>query len=366
MRSIEDVDLIVDADAHVTETFESLLPYIDNKAVRRMVERTSTPEDSILSATRPSPVEGSLYHGSQDKDTSHADSGTVSADRKLMEMGDFDIDYGVVSPTLFAALETTNNPRVAVSIANAWNEWVQNEFLDEHDEIKSGILIAGKKPEKAVQEIDAYATEDGFVGVIMAPGGLLPPHGDEKYSAIYQAAEEHNLPIMIHGTGLATQWNFPEVYRYSETYAEQHVVSHPFMIMWSLSQLVLRGVLEQHPHLDFVFQECGIGWVPYLKWRLDDVYMEWSDQLPHLDTPPSELIENQCYFTTQPIERAPQPKQLATLVELVGPDSIMYSADLPHPTFDPPEELFNPIRSHFDAETVNDIMGGNAARVFGI
>jgi predicted TIM-barrel fold metal-dependent hydrolase len=51
---------------------------------------------------------------------------------------------------------------------------------------------------------------------------------------------------------------------------------------------------------------------------------------------------------------------------MIGPDSIMYSADLPHTDFDPPAELFNRIRSNFDVETVRGIMGETAVKLYNL
>jgi predicted TIM-barrel fold metal-dependent hydrolase len=101
-------------------------------------------------------------------------------------------------------------------------------------------------------------------------------------------------------------------------------------------------------------------------WRLDDHYLQFGDEIPYLNKLPSEYIRDQFYFTTQPLgHTARNGAHLAQALEMVGPDSVMYSADLPHTDFDPPEELLNRIRSHFDAETVRGIMGETAADLFG-
>ena len=56
----------------------------------------------------------------------------------------------------------------------------------------------------------------------------------------------------------------------------------------------------------------------------------------------------------------------ASIIEMVGPDRVMFSADFPHGDFDTPEELFRPIVSHFDDETIRGIMGETAIEVFEI
>ncbi|MEF8822280.1 MAG: amidohydrolase family protein, partial [Halovenus sp.] len=150
-----------------------------------------------------------------------------------------------------------------------------------------------------------------------------------------------------------------------ETYAEDHAMVHPFTAMWNLTTMLFRGVPERFPDLKFVFQEAGIGWIPYTLWRLDDHYLELSDEIPALDRLPSEYVHEQFYFTTQPLgHTARNPEHLAMAIEMAGPDNLMYSSDLPHPDFDPPEELFDRINGHFDRETVAGIMGETACEVY--
>jgi hypothetical protein len=51
---------------------------------------------------------------------------------------------------------------------------------------------------------------------------------------------------------------------------------------------------------------------------------------------------------------------------MIGADSIMYSSDLDHPDFDPPEELFDRVQGHFEDDTVRGMMGETAMDLFGI
>jgi hypothetical protein len=51
---------------------------------------------------------------------------------------------------------------------------------------------------------------------------------------------------------------------------------------------------------------------------------------------------------------------------MIGAESIMYSADLPHTDFDPPSELFNRVRGAFDDDTIAAMFGGTAADLYGV
>jgi predicted TIM-barrel fold metal-dependent hydrolase len=87
----------------------------------------------------------------------------------------------------------------------------------------------------------------------------------------------------------------------------------------------------------------------------------------HIDRLPSEYIHERCYFSTQPLgHTVGDPELLASAIKLANPGSIMYASDLPHTDFDPPEELFNRIKSFFDPDEVRGMMGETALDVYDI
>jgi len=358
VQSLEDLDTIVDTDAHVVESVEDFAPYIDDKytGLREIILDTRNPLNDIYTSTHSLPpgIGGpGLYNWTNDPDS------------KMEEMAEFGIDYGIINPTLNLAINTVENSRLAVALMNGYNNWALAELLDEHDELKGTILIAPQKPDLAAEEIDRLADESDLVGVQMPDTGLIPPAGHEWYNPIYEAAEDNDLPMLFHSGNNSTTHAWMQQRMWNETYIENHTIVHPFSHMWNITTMIVQGVPARYPDLDFVFQEAGIGYISYLKWRLDDHYLERSDEAPYLDQLPSEYMADQFYFTTQPLgHTAENPKHLAWAVEMAGPDNVMYSSDLPHKDFDPPGELFDRIHTHFDAETVRNIMGETAIDIF--
>jgi len=129
--------------------------------------------------------------------------------------------------------------------------------------------------------------------------------------------------------------------------------------------MLFQGTLDRFPGLNFIVSEAGIGWIPYLMARLDDHYLEYGYDMPYLDDLPSKYICDQFYFTTQPLGHTPSTSShIAHWLEMIGPDCVMYSADLPHADFDPPEELFERISGRLDSETVEYVMGKTAKRLY--
>ncbi len=369
LTSIGQLDWIVDTDAHVRESVTDLLPYFDDQFAGAKEIVTASADQGkekrdIYSYTHGLPSSAFIKNGAYDRAT----VGTKEYDAadKLSEMSDFGINYGILDPGLNLGLMTVENQEIALGLANAYNSWILDQYIDEAEEYVASILVAPHNPEEAAEEIDNHGNEDDMVAVFIPSTGVVPPLGHPRYDPIYEAAEANDLPILLHGANGSTTHMFPTVRRWNETYTENHVVVHPFGNMWHLTTMLVRGVPERFPDLEFVFQEAGIAWVPYTAWRLDDHYLMRPYEF-HIDNLPSEYINERFYFTTQPLgHTANGSGDLAAMIDLVGPDSIMYASDLPHTDFDPPEELFDRIKGRFDEQSVRNMMGETAVNVFNL
>jgi len=350
---------VVDADVHTTESFEEVLPYLKSKykGLRRIIDGSQVPRSEVFSvmlATPPTPPEDGRqteYFGKEE-----------GPEEKSIRMDDLGIDSAILKPTLFNTITGVHNSRFAVALANAYNSWLVDTFQDYSDELKSVILVAPQKPHKAAEEIDQRADEDLFVGVGL-PGSLVPPAGHEMYRPIFQAAEDNGLPLAVH-PGLNDAFRIQ--YSWNNNWTEDHATYCPFTMMWNLTTMVLRGIPERFPSLDFVFSDAGIGWVPYMLRRLDGHYHRYSHELS-IDDSPSDYIRQDFTFTTHPVghsrEKAPH---LASVIDQVGVDSIAFSSNLPHHDFDRPGKFEQIVSNDFEDKSINKLMGLNTKEIFGI
>ncbi len=366
--SIDQLECVVDTDAHILESVAELIPYFDKERYgfsKEIVSNSKNPTNNIYSVTHGMPSTA-MFKREVDADKPRRKDEGYTPNEKLKEMGDFGIDYGILDPTLNLSLSTCENPEVGTALANAYNSFLLDEYLDEVEEFKGNILAAPHKPSETAEEIDDRANEKEMVGVMIPNTGVIPPLGHEMYDPIYEACEDNDLPFCMHGGNGAMFRGFPTQRQWNHTYTENHVIVHPFGHMWNLTTMLVRGVPERFPDLDLVFQESGIGWIPYTIWRLDDHYLLRPYEF-HINRPPSEYISEQVYFTTQPLGHTMNnPEHLAWAIEMTGAESIMYSSDLPHSDFDPPTELFDRINGYFEPDTVKGMMGETAADIFGL
>jgi predicted TIM-barrel fold metal-dependent hydrolase len=211
------------------------------------------------------------------------------------------------------------------------------------------------------------AAEDGIVGVQLPAAGLVPPAGHRSYDPVYEAAADHDLPILMHTHDLQGPVTFPVQRRWAETFTESHAFVFPAEAMWHLVSLVCNGVPERFPDLEWVLQEPGFEWVPWMMWRLDDHYLQNIRDLPMLTKRPSEYIREQFHFTTQPLGHTENNRYLGRTMEMAGAsETVLFSTDHPHPDFDPPKEVLVPARTHLEEAEVRGLMGESAIELFGI
>jgi predicted TIM-barrel fold metal-dependent hydrolase len=109
--------------------------------------------------------------------------------------------------------------------------------------------------------------------------------------------------------------------------------------MAHLISLVTEGVFIKFPTLKFVLIEAGLCWLPPLLWRLDKNWRALRQTAPWLDRPPSEIVFEHIYLTTQPIEEPERPEHFKMMLEMLPAERmVMFSSDFPHwdgdtPTF---------------------------------
>jgi len=135
----------------------------------------------------------------------------------------------------------------------------------------------------------------------------------------------------------------------------------------SIAEVIMSGLCERYPRLNFVSVESGYGYVPFLLEILDWQFLNMGVDKVHRDyLLPSEYFRRQIYasfwFETG----------LERMIDLY-PDNVMFESDYPHATsLSPgpatvaksPHETINSNLSSVPRETLEKILHGNAARLY--
>lgn len=131
----------------------------------------------------------------------------------------------------------------------------------------------------------------------------------------------------------------------------------------TISQFIFSGVFDRHPTLRVALIETGVGWIPHFLESMDDRYWRnrgWGGI--DLANPPSYY-----WFSNMAASYVSDPVGIRLRYD-VGVDNMMWSSDYPHHVNDWPysRKLINLTLGGVAAEERAKIIGGNAARIFGL
>ncbi|WIV68735.1 amidohydrolase family protein [Natrialbaceae archaeon AArc-T1-2] len=352
-KSVLEDTTIVDADVHLTRgiSAEEMAEFLDEPYKSRVISEYCYPATS-----------GSVwdpYMGEKIEERALDSPETIQ--QELVE--DFGIDYPILNPMM--AIRKIPNTETAIELMRARNDVMIDKFLDPSDFL--GLCtVTTHDPHAAAEEIDRMANEDQIIGVFIINSANYPPLGDPKYDVVYEAAENHGMHVAYHGAAAGGfNIDFPRQNQEFEQFLSVHSLAHLWQSTMTLTSLIVQGVPEKFPDLNFNFLEAGLSWVPYMMWRLNKEYAMRRSEAPLLRKSPEEYIKDQFYFSSQPLGEPNNPGDMKEMIDLIGLDSVMFASDYPHWDFDHPDELDKHLRM-FSKEEREQVLSETPAKAFGI
>lgn len=207
------------------------------------------------------------------------------------------------------------NQRVASVLSRAYNDWLVERWLEPSSLFAGVALLPTQVLDAAVEELNRVSVIPGVVGVTIGVNSQNHRLGHPVYHSIYAAAAEQGMPVFIHvGVDAA-----PDVLTWSAggglplTYAE-HAILQTSSLMSHVVSLITQGVFEMLPKLHVILIGGGVSWLPGLLARMDHEYRGLRREVPWLRHEPSEYCPSHVWLGTNPIDSAPSPDKLATLL----------------------------------------------------
>jgi len=289
---------------------------------------------------------------------------------------------GVQAEVLYGVLGATgrlNDPEAAVEVMRVYNEWLAG-FCSTHPERFAGLGSIPNHPiDAAIAEVERVARRGALRGLDIANAADLKPLWDPYWNPLWEVVNATGLPLHFHTVSGYTPDHIRKIMMIGGDPTRASLPGMPevdlpvaraafatsitaFQLNMSniLTSMIYSGVLEHYPRIRLVLGESGIGWIPYVLWRMD---AEWEDQLKDLSLtmPPSDYWKRQCWATYQT-----DPIGIKLLDEL-GADKVMWGSDFPHPdgVWPDSQEYITRELGHLPAATRRQIVCENAARLYG-
>lgn len=341
---------IIDTDVHLRISRHEIAEY------------TEEPVTTLLSNPNYSPFPSSGWDRTLGEKIDYNDiDGPEDIEETLVR--DFGIDHPIINAT--SLLTRLPQSDVAVECMRAVNDILIEQYLDEYPHFAGLATIATQRPEAAAEELDRLGDEKQIVGAYICTTGPREPLGDVKYDPIYQAAQDNDLHVAYHGSAGAFMFDFPKQNQGLEKFLSVHTLAHPWSQMLTMTSLLVQGTPVKFPDINFVFLESGVGWVPYLMYRLNGEYAKRRSEAPLLEKSPEEYVRDRFYFSSQPVGEPNDPEDMNQLLSVLGTDNLVFSSDYPHWDFDHPEAFDKHLKATFGAEERDKVLHGNAERAFG-
>ncbi len=247
---------------------------------------------------------------------------------------------------------------VGLAATRAWNDWLYNEWYLEYPErvIPGGITYL-TDPVEAVKEIRRNA-ERGFTSVTFPerPHAIgLPSLWDrEHWDPIIAACVETDTVISLH-VGSSGMYSYPK----GAPGLQLGATMFGQLSLGACSEWLWSGYPKDNPTLKIAMSEGGIGWVPMLIDRLDNI-IDRSGYGLGWDERPSDVLRRNFWFCT-----LDDPSTIA-LRHVIGVENIMLETDYPHGdgTWPGTQDVLDKYWAGIPANELRMMCSENAAKLY--
>jgi predicted TIM-barrel fold metal-dependent hydrolase len=277
------------------------------------------------------------------------------------------IDVAILMPTRMLGLLMVDglDPEQALAVCRVYNDWAAEFCSFAPERFKFWAWIPKQSAELAAGEARRCIRNLGAIGAAM------PTHGvddhlllDNFYEPLWAELNELEAPLGLHVSNSAKRDNIRVRYQgHAKTEVLMRAIAGVYYAQTSLGELIYGGVLERYPRLKPVIMETSVGWVPWLLWRLDEMWDTFGPDAGHsLQMRPSDYFRRQCYAVADADESL-----AGSVVEYGLENNILFSTDFPHHDSPWPEGVntFLSLASLSDASK-RKILWDNGAALYGL
>ncbi len=321
---------VIDCDVHpyVKDGIKSVLPYMPEAWQQRFIRKNA------LVGTHSRPLKYEHPNGSVNRLDARPPCGGVSGSDPHYLVQDLLVKNRIEGAvlnclqtgSLCSALAGTDE---SVVLCSAFNDFLIDQWLPVDNRLKLAMSVPSQDPQASAAEIRRVGKHAQIVAVSLPLLNILM--GNRYYWPIYEAAQEMQLPILVHVTGPDSVYQGVPMSAggIPDSYVERYVTLNQAGES-SVNSLVFSGTLEKFPRLKFIFVEYGFLWLLPLLWRMDRTWRQLRHEVPWVKKSPVEYVHEQIRFSTQPIDEPRNPKDLDKLIELMGYEQLCFSTDYPH------------------------------------
>ncbi|OGO18143.1 MAG: hypothetical protein A2Z14_13525 [Chloroflexi bacterium RBG_16_48_8] len=269
----------------------------------------------------------------------------------LEEQDKAGVDHILLSPWS-ALFKYDSEPEEGLRISRIQNEALAG-LAQKYDRVSALGTVPLQDIPLAIQELRNLMQEPGLCGIEIAASVRDVFVGDDSFRPFWAAVEEMGALVFIHpttgGLGISAL----------EDYYMNNSVGNPLETAVVAAQMVMAGVMEEHPSLKVLLAHGG-GAVLGIRGRIRHAHSFQPSAQKRLKESPIDSLKRFYYDTVVHDETL-----LKQLIEFAGEDHVVVGSDYPYDMgYMQPAELVRSLG--LPPESEEKILGGNAARLIGM
>ena len=367
---------LIDAELHVMEPVDLWERYIDpefkDRAPRRLSERRWDIRTVVEGEVMASMTEYNYPAMNPAEENALAEryaeeiAANFDPASQIKAMDNEGLDLAVLYPTsgMYITAKNGMDPRFAEAACRAYNNWLY-DYIQEADpqRVFGAAALSPHDVESAVVEAKRAVEKLSFKAIFLRPNMYNGrPWHDPDYDPLWAAAQDLAVPIGFHET-TGSRMPATGADRFPDDLGIAHIATHPIEQMMACMDVIMGGVMERFPRLQFAFLEGQCSWLPFWLNRMDDHY-EWRSgcgEMQHLTIKPSEYFQRQGYAAVEVDEEF-----VSHVVETVGDDRLVTTSDYPHGDAKYPEGMNQFMKLPLSDSSKKKILWDNPARLYGL
>lgn len=311
--------------------------------------------------------DGSKANGQVTLDTfDEVHPGAYDARARLDVMDGFGITMQILYPNVLgftgSFVLNVQDEALRTFCVTAYNDGVADLAADGEGRLHPQAVLPIWDRDAAVRELVRAHDQLGLSGIVITDSPEvwgLPVLSDAHWDPLWAAAQERSVPVNFHiggGGPMGAVWPGPS----SGAWIAAMSTLADMGNMRCITNLIFSGLLDRFPTLRFVSVESGVGWIPFLI-ECAEYQME-ENGVTGLALRPREYFRRQIYASYW------FESEVATALDKLGEDNLMFETDFPHPTclYPAVQEKVRETLGGLPHRVQRKVLFETAARVYGL